>query len=248
MENVTEAQLREAATAKILARRDDLLREQIMVRHDQERLAAREREIDRELAECKAAARFFGLVIETPPDEREIADLRRQVVMCRQRAEISDERGMVDESREWRARARAAEARLRNAVATAEHFAKQGVLTIRHEVAAPEQQASPAAVEANTSLTPKSKMPKIKDIALDQLRSAGAAGMKAAPIHQYIETTYSTKLHGKTVGMTLYRLAIEKLVHREGQTWFYGPQAGQAPPASPEDPGAGTPGVAHEAG
>jgi len=79
--------------------------------------------------------------------------------------------------------------------------------------------------------------PPIKNIVLDRLREAGTKGSKAAPIRQYIERVYDTKVHEKTVGMTLYRLSKEALVRRRGQTWFYVPQA-----AETENPGVGAPG------
>ena len=85
-------------------------------------------------------------------------------------------------------------------------------------------------------------MPKIRDIVLDQLREAGNRGQKAAPIQKYIEESYHTLLHEKTVGMTLWRLSKEDMVYRKGQTWFYGAQAGQTSTVTTENPGAETPG------
>jgi len=56
----------------ILNRRDALLRERRSIRENRQALAQRDREIDRELADCRAAARLFDLTdIEFPPDERE---------------------------------------------------------------------------------------------------------------------------------------------------------------------------------
>lgn len=67
-------------------------------------------------------------------------------------------------------------------------------------------------------------MPRMSDIVLDRLKAAGAKGSKAAPIQQYIENVYATKIHDKTVGMTLYRLARAGLVRRDGHTWFIVPE------------------------
>src|ERR1700722_1550792 len=53
--------IREAAAAKIYAERDAILRDQKRVKEQQAELAARERELDRKMAECRAAARFFDL-------------------------------------------------------------------------------------------------------------------------------------------------------------------------------------------
>jgi hypothetical protein len=90
-------------------------------------------------------------------------------------------------------------------------------------------------------------MPKVRDIVLDQLRGAGNSGAKAAAVRQYIETTYSTKIHEKTVGMTLYRLSQDNAVHRKGQIWFFGPPPANGLAAESENPGAGTPGPTPEA-
>jgi hypothetical protein len=248
MEPVTSDQVREAAAARILGRRDELLAEQAVIRNEQARLAARDRDIERELAECRAAAKFFDLAFDPPPDQREIADLRTQVTAWRRRADAAYERGETAEAVDWRNRAKALEVRLLRAMAEAERFVIQGTLAIRQEAQSSAQKEAPEAIEKPVPSAPASKMPRIRDIALNQLRLAEPAGMKALPIRRYIEDIYSIKLHSKTVGMTLYRLLKEKLVHRKGQTWFYGPQAEQSLPASPEDPGAGTPGVAHDVG
>ena len=50
--------------------------------------------------------------------------------------------------------------------------------------------------------------------------------------------TYRGEIHEKTVGMTLYRLLQDKLVRREGHTWFLVPQ----PIAETKNPGGETPG------
>jgi hypothetical protein len=80
--------------------------------------------------------------------------------------------------------------------------------------------------------------PSIRELALERLRAAGAAGTKARVIRDFIEKTYKIKLHYKTVGMTLYRLSRDGLARREGQTWFVVPH-------KPEtmNPGGGTPGL-----
>lgn len=88
----------------------------------------------------------------------------------------------------------------------------------------------------------ETKTPKIRDVVLDQLRDVAPMGRKAANIRRYYEATYHVDIHPKTVGMTLYRLAADNLVHRKGQIWFYGAQAGQSSTATTENPGAETPG------
>ena len=90
------------------------------------------------------------------------------------------------------------------------------------------------------------KQPKVRDAVLDRLRIMAPEGQKAAALRLHLDISHSMRLHEKTVGMTLYRLSQEGLVHRKGQTWFYGPQAGQSLPASAENPGDDTPGDTHE--
>lgn len=80
--------------------------------------------------------------------------------------------------------------------------------------------------------------PPIKDIAIEQLSLAGRSGLKAAAIREYAERKYGLVMHEKTVGMTLYRLLKENLVHRDGHTWFFGP----ASVPETKDPGGETPG------
>ncbi len=67
-------------------------------------------------------------------------------------------------------------------------------------------------------------------------------------MREFIEKTYGETLHEKTVGMTLYRLSQDNLVHRDGHTWFFGPP----PPAETENPGVAAPGSnnsdSHEGG
>lgn len=81
-------------------------------------------------------------------------------------------------------------------------------------------------------------MPRIRDIVLERLKEAGQNGTRAAPIRDHIKEKYAREIHEKTVGMTLYRLAKDKLAHRVGITWFFGP----APPET-KNPGGETPGL-----
>src|SRR5262249_15845106 len=54
------------AIAAIIERRDEILKVRAALRAERERLAQRDRELDRELADCRAAARLFGAKIEFP--------------------------------------------------------------------------------------------------------------------------------------------------------------------------------------
>lgn len=77
----------------------------------------------------------------------------------------------------------------------------------------------------------------IREIVLKRLQEAGPRGTKASELRELIEVGRGTKLHEKTVGMTLYRLANEGLARREGRVWFHVPQD-----SARENPGADTPG------
>ena len=68
----------------------------------------------------------------------------------------------------------------------------------------------------------------IADIALDLLNKAGESGLKAAVIRDHIEKVLKRKIHEKSVGMTLYRLASAGDVSRSGHTWFIGDLAKNA--------------------
>lgn len=80
--------------------------------------------------------------------------------------------------------------------------------------------------------------PSVREIALQQLKRAGEAGSKASAIRQVVESILKKKVHDKTVGMTLYRLSKDKLVRREGQTWFFVPSK----EAETKNPGGSAPG------
>lgn len=183
----------------ILQKRDALLAERRDVRAKQVSLAARDREIDRELADCQAAGRVFGVDVEIPRDA---------VVMD------GTQRGTVILSR-------------------AAYEKATGIIAATNALIG---QTAPTAAEK--AVTTKAEMPRVSDIVLDQLRKAGTAGSKAAPIQKYIESTYGTTIHDKTVGMTLYRLSQEDppKVRRQGHTWFFVPEA------ETKNPGVGAPG------
>lgn len=106
----------------------------------------------------------------------------------------------------------------------------------------PEPTSDVARIPAPTLETPSPPpMPRIKDIILEFLSVAHdieLGGSKAADIRGYIEQKYSTKIHEKTVGMTLYRLLKDKKVTRKGHLWFFVPQ-----PADTKNPGATAPGL-----
>jgi hypothetical protein len=63
----------------------------------------------------------------------------------------------------------------------------------------------------------------VAEIAVGLLKGAGESGLKSSAIRDHIESAHKRSLHEKTVGMTLYRLAQDKVVSRLGHTWFFGP-------------------------
>lgn len=116
----------------------------------------------------------------------------------------------------------------------ADDSTRHAILKTLFTVAAEQSKNNETKTPAAKAVATKAEMPRVSDIVLDRLKEAGKAGTKAAPIQHYIETTYGTKIHDKTVGMTLYRLQKDGLVRRDGYTWFI---AGKA-----MNPGAATPG------
>jgi len=78
----------------------------------------------------------------------------------------------------------------------------------------------------------------VRELVLEQLKAVGAKGTTSTALREYIESARNTKLHYKTVGMTLYRLSKDGLVSRHGRTWFIAPPKGEA-----KNPGGETPGL-----
>lgn len=58
-----------AAIAAIVAKRDEILKERAIIRERSAALSMRDRELDRELADCRAAARLFGAKIDFPAED-----------------------------------------------------------------------------------------------------------------------------------------------------------------------------------
>ena len=59
-----------------------------------------------------------------------------------------------------------------------------------------------------------------REIILEALSEAAPEPMKAAELRKVIEQRLGREIHYKTPGMTLYRLADDGLVRREGHRWF----------------------------
>ncbi len=197
---------REQAYQLIIEKRDQLLTERADIRQQRASLAARDRAIDRELADCVAGARVFGYSLELPKDD---GDGEQIALFPGATSTVSGK--------------------------TYSYFIDR----VEHALKSTNVAVSDATqIAAHAAPT----MPKIRDIVLDRLRAVGNRGTRALPIRKYIEDTYHQDIHEKTVGMTLYRLSQEGLVHRMGHVWFFGPES-----SGTENPGVAAPGSDNEA-
>jgi hypothetical protein len=228
-----------AANARLIAeKRDKLLAERTELREAREALLARSRRVDREIGDCRAAARFFGLNLEFPEDPNDIAE--REALVTRRLRE--QEMGARDAAR----------------------AAQRSFFETRHPPGAgrppppvpplpyplppppppPPPSAPPAPPIPTDTIYPPAVIlgppprPTVREVALMRLREAGGKGAKAADIREYFERTYGQVVHEKTVGMTLYRLLQANQVRRDGHTWFFGPSS-----AETKNPGGETPGL-----
>jgi hypothetical protein len=71
MQDSLDAVTRANTHALIVAKRDAIVAERVIVLEQRAELLTRLRRLDRELSDCRAAARLFGLEIEFPSDERD---------------------------------------------------------------------------------------------------------------------------------------------------------------------------------
>lgn len=89
--------------------------------------------------------------------------------------------------------------------------------------------AAPAQQEPADPKDPAAQALTAKDIILEALKAAYPYSMKSAELRKTIETKLGRSVHYKTPGMSLYRLAEDGQVRREGQNWFYVQQEEEAP-------------------
>jgi hypothetical protein len=220
-----------AATARLIAeKRDRLLAERTELREARETLLTRIRRVDREIADCRAAARFFGLELEFPEDPSEVSErdmhLRRlrehEMAQAREAGRQAAQRSLFNEQRHPLGASRP--------------------VPPPPQVLPPPPAPPAPPIQADATPTPTVTIgapprPTVREVALMRLRAAGDKGAKAADIRDYFERTYGEVVHEKTVGMTLYRLLKANQVRRDGHTWFFGP-----PSAETKNPGGETPG------
>jgi pyridoxine 5'-phosphate synthase PdxJ len=60
----------------------------------------------------------------------------------------------------------------------------------------------------------------IREVVLQELKAIGSRGTKAGPLRLRVEKRTGRELHYKTIGMTLYRLSLKGLAHRDGLMWY----------------------------
>jgi hypothetical protein len=96
----------------------------------------------------------------------------------------------------------------------------------------PSKNSTPHSAELN-ALSASSP---IREVVLAYLKSKAGDGAKASEIRAFIEKLRGSELHEKTVGMTLYRLSVDRDARRVGRTWFFVSR-------ETENPGGGTPGL-----
>src|SRR6202035_3821711 len=82
MADALDKNARATASAMIVAKRDALSAERAELLERRSALLARMREVDRELADCRAAARLFSLPIDFPAEDP--GDAQRETVIMQQ--------------------------------------------------------------------------------------------------------------------------------------------------------------------
>jgi hypothetical protein len=120
----------------------------------------------------------------------------------------------------WQANSRA----LKDAVAAGRFFAIDIELPGDIDQPAPIVSQAPSSGRGQPSPFAAAGERSIRQVVLDQLKSAGAKGVKAGPLRPVIEKIVGHKVHGKTMGMTLYRLSKNGLAYRDGLIWYYAPK------------------------
>jgi hypothetical protein len=205
---------RAAAAAVIIAKRDALLKERADLLEKRAQLQAEQRRNDRDLADCRAAARLLGLDVDFPADDRD-----------------DSERRSLDLFTNYYSKTR-------NALMHG-HLGSVGEKPPLPLIVAETHHDAPAAAATDKPNAPLPSRLPVRIAVLKHLLNAGAAGAKAAAIREEYEREYGIILHEKTVGMTLYRLAKEGLARRKGHFWFsvHPPQRGET-----ENPGGEAPG------
>jgi hypothetical protein len=216
--------LRMAALRKVLRVRDELLLVRLDVRRRLNAVMAEDRAIERQLEDLRAAGRVFDQHVAVPRENEAYASLDALKAVMR------DLRGGED----W-IPGQSEPATLEQIRAARERRKKSP----SHDVFRAREQAVllPEGDVHEDEDSDPSRKASIRDLALGYLQ-LHEEGLKAEQIRQWLFSVYGIRTHDKTVGMTLYRLSKEGLVHREGHTWFPGSGSPET-----ENPGGETPGL-----
>ncbi len=217
---VARAALIETLTERV----ERLVNAQAKLADQRASLLAMQRRNDRELSDCRATARLFDLEIDIPtPDRDEVLMRDREMFeMDRQ------QRALAEQLARQRAHA---DIRAANLVRhPGPNYARTAALS---SVIRPPPEESKQIVMRRPP-----KPPAVKVFLSQRLKDLGSEGSKAAPLREAYARAFGVEIHEKTVGMTLYRMANEGTVRREGHTWFLAD-----PPSEPaENPGVDAPG------
>jgi hypothetical protein len=217
---------RRATAATITAKRDAILAERAELIEKRTEILTRLRRLDRELADCRAAARLFELEIEFPPDEREEAERQMRLEM---------------ERRERERALGAATFRIHGTplAGPPPSVPRPSVAPAPPVAPGPAVAPAPPVAPVPPGPRPVINRPTVREFVLAQLKAAAPAGMKSATLRDLYERGFGNIVHEKTVGMTLYRLLTDDhLVRREGHVWFLAsPRSAEA-----KNPGGSTPG------
>ena len=211
--------------AKIIRERDNLVAERSRLVQERQDVLVRLRQADRKLADCRAAARFFGLTIDFPDDESEHIE------------RIERERALSERERELMRRMLAVRNELAHKNQPVIGKTPEGADTFSAVAHLSRQDGEPEPIKPTIAADRRASRQTLRDVILDRLTAAGFEGSKAAPIREFYERTFGKIIHEKTVGMTLYRLQNDGLVRHEGHTWFLAP-----PKEETGNPGVSAPG------
>ena len=208
----------ELAEKEVVERRDRLVGRRTELLRQRAAIISELRNIDHDLRDCEATARFFGLALEFPPDEREEYDRIRAAYREKELREREVARARI----------------LREE-------ARQSVMQLDLVAEADFKELEPVSNQTKQVIKSDRGRPTVREVSLNLLEGAGSTGMKADRIREYLDRTYGLSVHEKTVGMTLYRLSRDGLVRRTGHTWFL-----VQPETEGKNPGVGAPGSVQE--
>ena len=198
VEQKTDA-IRQLAIDHIVKRRDWVVVERLRLFRLKRAIDAYARTVDSQLHECVEAGRELGAKIALPVWE---------IVLT---TSLQEEMRRVCEASEWTR----PEQTMRKSAYNPLSF--DNVLESRVWVALEhcEVQDLRARQEGR-----RARRPTLRKLVLDQLRSAGREGSKAAPIRTHAKQILERDFHAKAVGMTFRRLAKQGLARRKGHVWF----------------------------